>query len=164
MSFIHISYIYSPDVFLVNLQRKVKWVSLMFQVKKTCVDHVKLLSICFRILVLPYMHKLFWWRTGDACHSSSVSPAVKKPETFFCFCNFSSFFPLQDDGAHAATPLSLALTGGHRRQGGSSGGLIHGAGSGGSVGQPRNLRIARMLVRRGANVNLRIPDRDMVRV
>ncbi len=50
-----------------------------------------------------------------------------------------------DDGAHAATPLSLALTGR----------------SASHSGRPRNLRLARLLVERGANVNLRIPDRDL---
>ena len=48
-----------------------------------------------------------------------------------------------NDGAHAATPLMLALTG-----------------RSGSY-QPRHLRLARLLVERGASVNLRIPNHDL---
>ena len=48
-----------------------------------------------------------------------------------------------NDGALAATPLMLALTG-----------------RSGSY-QPRHLRLARLLVDRGASVNLRIPNHDL---
>ena len=50
-----------------------------------------------------------------------------------------------NDGAHAATPLALALTGR----------------SASYCGQPRHLRLARVLVERGASVNLRIPNHDL---
>ena len=49
-----------------------------------------------------------------------------------------------NDGSHAAIPLNLALSG-----------------RCGTSGQPRHLKLARLLVRRGANVNLRIPNHDL---
>ena len=49
-----------------------------------------------------------------------------------------------NDGNHSAIPLNLALTGR------SSYG-----------GQPRHLKLAKILVRRGANVNLRIPNLEL---
>jgi hypothetical protein len=49
-----------------------------------------------------------------------------------------------NEGVHAATPLNLAL-----------------AGRASYGGNARHLKIARMLVRKGANVNLRIPHHDM---
>ena len=49
-----------------------------------------------------------------------------------------------NDGVHSATPLNLAL-GGRASYGGN----------------PRNLKIVRMLVEKGANVNLRIPNHDL---
>ena len=47
-----------------------------------------------------------------------------------------------NEGAHAATPLTLCLKG-------RSGGI------------PRHLRMAKLLVEKGANVNLRIPNHDL---
>ena len=49
-----------------------------------------------------------------------------------------------NDGVHSATPLNLAL-GGRASFGGN----------------PRNLKIVKMLVEKGANVNLRIPHHDL---
>ncbi len=49
-----------------------------------------------------------------------------------------------NDGVHSATPLNLAL-----------------GGRASYAGNPRHLKIARMLVRKGANVNLRIPHHDL---
>jgi hypothetical protein len=49
-----------------------------------------------------------------------------------------------NDGAHSATPLTLALTG-----------------RSSYLGQPRNLRLARLVAERGGNVNLRIPNHDL---
>ena len=49
-----------------------------------------------------------------------------------------------NDGVHSATPLNLAL-GGRASFGGN----------------PRNLKIVKMLVAKGANVNLRIPHHDL---
>ncbi len=50
-----------------------------------------------------------------------------------------------NDGAHAATPMTLALRGR----------------SASYSGQPRNLKLAKLLAEKGANVNLRIPNHDL---
>ena len=49
-----------------------------------------------------------------------------------------------NDGEHADTPLNIALDGRSTY-----------------IGKPRNLRIARLLVERGADANFRVPDNDL---
>lgn len=49
-----------------------------------------------------------------------------------------------NDGALAATPLNIVLTG-----------------PGGQYQQPRNLKLARLLLQKGANPNIRIPNHDL---
>ena len=49
-----------------------------------------------------------------------------------------------NDGEHADTPLNIALDGRSTY-----------------VGKPRNLKIARLLVERGADANFRVPDNDL---
>lgn len=68
---------------------------------------------------------------GDFAHAEDIISGSLDPE----FLN---------DGAHTATPLALVLTG-----------------RSAFCGMPRNLYLAKLLVEKGANVNLRIPNHDL---